>query len=340
MSDTKKKLTQKDVAELAGVSQAIVSHVVNETDKAIPEATRQRVLKAMEELSYIPNKAARSLRGQKTYAIACIVPDITNAFFPAFLRGIQSVADSHDYDLIIYDSNTSDTKELHYARTLGCGHVDGAIAVLFHRDQRIVADLLDKGIQLVTLEQGCPEPDRWPHDLVYVDDISAARKAVSYLIKLGHSRIGILSGTAGTPPHRNRLMGYCQALADHDISFNDLYVRNGDYTENGGYLEMQALLALPVRPSALFAANDLMAIGAMLAVQKEGLRVPQDIAIIGFDDIPAAKLVNPRLTTVAQFQDQIGQQAAAMLFDRLCGQVAGQPRCVEMPFEIVIREST
>jgi len=340
MSDSKKKLTQKDVAELAGVSQAIVSHVVNETDKAIPEATRQRVLKAMDELSYIPNKAARSLRGQKSYAIACIVPDITNAFFPAFLRGIQSVADSHDYDLIIYDSNTSDVKELHYVRTLGCGHVDGAVAVLFHRDQRIVADLLDKGIHLVTLEQGCPEPDCWLHDVVYVDDINAARKAVSYLIQLGHARIGILSGTAGTPPYRNRLLGYSQALADHGLSFDDLYVRNGDYTEKGGYLEMQALLDLPVKPSALFAANDLMAIGAMLAVQNEGLRVPQDIAIIGFDDIPAAKLVNPRLTTVAQFQDQIGQQAAAILFDRLCGQVSGQPRCVEMPFEIVIREST
>ena len=340
MTDSKKKLTQKDVAGLAGVSQAIVSHVVNETDKAIPEATRQRVLKAMDELGYMPNKAARSLRGQKSYAIACIVPDITNAFFPAFLRGIQSVADPHDYDLIIYDSNTSDAKELHYARTLGCGHVDGAIAVLFHRDEQVVAGLLDKSFHLVTLEQGCPEPGTFLHDVVYVDDVSAARKSVAYLIQLGHTRIGILSGTTGTPPQRNRLNGYRQELADHDLIFDDNYVRNGDYTENGGYAEMQAFLALPVRPSAVFAANDLMAIGAMLAAQNEGLRVPQDIAIMGFDDIPAARLVHPKLTTVAQFQDKIGQRAAELLFERISGQAPEQAQYVEMPFEIIIREST
>jgi LacI family transcriptional regulator len=340
MADSKKKLTQKDVAGLAGVSQAIVSHVVNETDKAIPEATRQRVLKAMDELGYTPNRAARSLRAQKNYSIACIIPDITNAFFPPFLRGIQFVADPHDYDLIIYDSYTSEAKELRYVRSLGCRHVDGAVAVLFHRNAQMINDLLDQGFHLVTLEQGRPQPDTFQHDVVYVDDVSAARKAVTYLIQLGHTRIGILSGTDGTPPQRNRLKGYRQALADHGLIFDDIYVRNGDYTENGGYAEMQALLAVPVRPSAVFAANDLMAIGAMLAAQNDGLRVPEDIAVMGFDDIPAARLVHPTLTTIAQFQDKIGQRAAELLFDRISGKAPEQAQTVEMPFEIIIREST
>lgn len=333
-------MTQKDVARIAGVSQAIVSHVVNDTDKAIPEATRQRVLKAMEELGYTPNKAARCLRAQKSYSIACIIPDITNAFYPPFLRGIQSVADLHDYDLIICDLHTSETKELHSMRTLGCGHVDGAIAALFHRDGQMINGLLDKGFRLVTLERGRPEPGTRLHDVVYVDDVSASNTAVTYLIQHGHTRIGMLSGTEGTPPQRNRLKGYRQALVDHDLIINEAYISNGDYTENGGYAEMQALLALPVRPSAVFASNDLMAIGAMLAVQNEGLQVPQDIAIMGFDDILAARLVHPQLTTVAQFQDQIGQRAAQLLFERLCGNALEEVQFIEMPFEIIVRELT
>ena len=340
MANSKKKLTQKDVARLAGVSQAIVSHVVNETDKAIPEKTRQRVLKAMDELGYTPNKAARSLRAQKSYSIACIVPDITNAFFPPFLRGIQSIADLHNYDLIIYDSHTSEDKEKHYVRTLGCGHVDGAVASLFHRDTQIITDLADRGFHLVTMERGRPDAETRPHDVVYVDDVSASRAAVAYLIELGHRRIGILSGIEGTPPQRNRLKGYRQELGDHGLNFDQRYVRNGDYTEEGGYAEMSALLRLPERPSAVFAANDLMAIGAMLAVQGDGLQIPEDIAIMGFDDIPAARLVTPRLTTVRQFQDQIGQRAAALLFDRLRGNAPQAPQFVEMPFKIVVREST
>jgi LacI family transcriptional regulator len=339
MNDPKKRLTQKDVAQAAGVSQAIVSHVVNQTDKAIPEATRQRVLQAMDELGYTPNKAARSLRAQKSYAIACIVPDITNAFFPAFLRGIQSVSETHEYDLIIYDSHTSASKELHYVRSLGCGHVDGAVAVLFHRDERVVADLLEQGLQLVTFEDGKPEPGSRLHDVIYVDNVSAARAAVDYLIERGHTHIGMLAGTEGTPPQRRRLQGYREALSDHGLAYQDVFVRNGDYTEQGGYAEMQRLLSLAERPSALFAANDLMAIGAMLAVQDAGLRIPQDMAIMGFDDIPAAYLVHPRLTTVRQFQEKAGQQAAKLLFERLCGEAAAEVQFIEMPVEIVVRES-
>jgi LacI family transcriptional regulator len=335
-----KKLTQKDVAKLAGVSQAIVSHVVNNTSKVIPEQTRQRVITAMDELGYTPNKAARSLRAQKSFAIACIVPDITNAFFPAFLRGIQSVADFHDYDLIIYDSNTSAAKELHYARALGSGHVDGAVAVLFNRDDEVVTDLIAQGIHIVSFEGTRPKPGTRQHDVVYIDNISAAQAAVAYLIKHGHTRIGMLTGTEGTPPQRRRLQGYRQTLSKHNLCFDETLVRNGNYTEKTGFAEMVALLSLPEKPTAVFAANDLMAIGAMFAVQNAGLRVPEDIAIIGFDDIPAASLVRPRLTTVRQFQEKTGQQSAELLFSRLSGDVTDQVQFIEMPFEIVEREST
>jgi len=339
MAEFKSKLTQKDVARSAGVSQAVVSHVINQTDKAIPQETRQRVLDAIEELGYTPNKAARSLRGQKTYAIACIIPDITNAFFPAFLRGIQQVADQHHYDLIIYDSQRSAEKERRYLCSLTGGHVDGAVALLFYVDRGILPKLLEKGLQLVTFEAGVQPKNEGGHDQVYVDNVQAAYAAVDYLIKRKHTRIGILAGTKGTPPQRSRLAGYEQALTAGGLAVNEAFIRWGDYTETGGCAEMKSILALPERPTAVFAANDLMAIGAMQAVQKAGLRVPQDMAIMGFDDIPAARLVNPPLTTVTQFEEEIGKQAAELLFERITGVAPGGARSVEMPFEIVVRES-
>lgn len=340
MADPHKKLTQKEVARLAGVSQAIVSHVVNQTDKAIPEGTRQRVMDAMEQLGYTPNKAARSLRTQKSYTIACIVPDLTNVFFPPFLRGVQSVADLHDYDLIIYDSHTSAVKERRYVKSLCCGHVDGAVASLFHRDQGLIDAMLARGVHLVTMERGCPQPGTRLHDVVYVDDVAASRAALAYLLQLGHTRIAMLAGTRGTPPRQGRLAGYRQELTAHALDVDENYIRSGDYSEESGYAEMQALLSMADRPSAVFAANDLMAVGAMSAAQNQGLRIPQDVAIMGFDDIPAARLVRPALTTVRQFQDRIGQRAASLLFDRLCGKELQEVRFVEMPFEIVVREST
>jgi LacI family transcriptional regulator len=340
MVNSYKKLTQKEVARLAGVSQAIVSHVVNQTGKSIPEETRQRVLDAMEELGYTPNKAARSLRTQKTYTIACIVPDLTNTFFPPFLRGVQSVADLHDYDLIIYDSHTSAVKERRYVKSLSCGQVDGAVASLFHRDPGLVEAMLARGVHLVTMERGRPQPGNRQHDVVYVDDVAASRAAVTHLLQLGHTRIAMLAGTQGTPPRKSRLAGYRQELAAHALNIDENYIRNGDFTEESGYAEMQVLLSMPDQPSAVFAVNDLMAVGAMSAAQNQGLRIPQDIAFIGFDDIPAARLVRPALTTVRQFQDQIGHQAASLLFDRLGGKAPQEVQFVEMPFEIIMREST
>jgi DNA-binding LacI/PurR family transcriptional regulator len=150
----------------------------------------------------------------------------------------------------------------------------------------------------------------------------------------------MLAGTQGTPPRKSRLAGYRQELVAHALNVDENYIRSGDFSEESGYAEMQALLSMPDRPSAVFAVNDLMAVGAMSAAQNQGLRIPQDIAIIGFDDIPAARLVRPALTTVRQFQDQIGHQAASLLFDRLCGKAPQEVQFVEMPFEIIVREST
>jgi DNA-binding LacI/PurR family transcriptional regulator len=166
-----------------------------------------------------------------------------------------------------------------------------------------------------------------------------AKASVSYLIGKGHARIGMIAGLKDTPPRRNRIRGYREALAENHIPLDEILIQDGDFTESGGYQGMRKLLELKSRPTAVFAANDLMALGAMVAIREAKLRIPEDIALIGIDDIPAAKLVNPPLTTSSQAQENVGRRAAEMLFERIAGAAPDKPRLVEMPFELIIRES-
>ena len=333
----KKRPTQADVAALAGVSQPAVSSVINDSDIAIPEVTRQRILNAMDELGYVRNQSARSLRTSKTHTIATIIPDIGNPYYPAFQRGIQDVTRQHDYDLILYNTDELESEEKRCLRSLEERQVDGAIVVLFHHDYEALRPLLDKGIAIVSL--GPHDVGELTLDAIYIDNATAAFKAVNYLADKGHARIGMLAGSDETPPRMSRIEGYQLALDRHHLPLDETIIRGGGFTEHGGYESMKKLLRLSPRVTAVFAANDLMAIGAIKAIREAGLAIPDDIAIVGFDDIPAASLISPPLTTVNQFTQQIGQRAAELLFERLNGTVTGNGRVVEMPFELIIRES-
>lgn len=337
---SRKRPTQADVARLAGVSQTTVSHVVNETDIKIPEETRQRILTAMDELGYVPNHLARSLRTRKTFTIASIIPDINNPFYPPFQRGIQDIADGHDYDLIMYNTDSSFSNEQRYLRSLEQGRVDGAIVVLFHHDCEALKPLLEKNIPIVAIVAGKQDVGDLPLDTLYINNSSAAMKAVSYLIERGHTRIGMIAGIEETPPRRSRISGYRQALADHHLPLDEILIQGGDFTELGGHHSMLELLKCSPLPSAVFAANDLMAIGAMATIREAGLQIPQDMAVVGFDDIPAAILMNPPLTTITQFQEQIGRRAAEMLIERINGTAPPTGRSVEMPYKLIVRQST
>lgn len=333
----KKRPTQTDVAHLAGVSQTTVSQVLNNTDIAVPTETRQRILQAMEELGYIPNITARSLRTNKTYTIAGIIPDITNPFYPAFERGIQDVAEAHAYDLIMYNTNGDLEKEQKCLRSVWQRRVDGVVAVLFNLTARDLLPLLDMNIAVVRLEATQKKAGEYPLDNLYVDNIAAADRAVSYLISKGHTRIGMVVSERG--PGKFRALGYRQALASHNIALDETLIRQADFAEKGGYQSMKALLELSPLPTAVFAANDLMAAGALMAIKQAGLHVPDDMAVIGFDNIPMAKLLTPALTTIAQRQEQLGRRAAEMLFERLSGAAPETGRCEEMPYSLIIRES-
>lgn len=334
-----RRATQADVAKLAGVSQSAVSQALNRHDSAIPEETRRRVLAAAEQLGYVPNKFAQGLRTKKTYTIASIIPDITNPYYPAFQRGIQSVTSQFNYDLIIYDTEEKEDNEKRSLLSLERAGVDGAIVTLFYLGTEHLRPLIKQNIPVVLLHSRPGPEEDLIIDWIFVDNVSMAKASVSYLIKKGHTRIGMIAGLEGTPPRQNRIRGFFEALSEHNLPMDEVLIQDGDFTEKGGYQGMNKLLKLALRPTAVFAANDLMALGAMTAIRESKLRIPEDIALIGIDDIPAAKLVYPPLTTCTQNQENIGRRAAEMLFERINGIAPDKPRLVEMPFELIIRES-
>jgi LacI family transcriptional regulator len=338
-SERRKRPTQADVAQRAGVSQAIVSYVLNERSAEVAEETRERVLQAIDDLGYVPDGAARSLRTRKTMTLALIIPDITNPFYPAMERGIQRVAEEHGYDLIVSNTDGIAEKESHALHSLLRGHVDGAVMTPFQVDHARIRAAVNAGIAIAMNIPANEELMKVGVDFVNSDTYPAARMAVEYLIERGHKRIGMIAGIPGTPPREQRVSGFIDTLRRHGLPHDDLLIRGADYREAGGYEAMIELLKLDPRPTAVFAANDLMALGAMIAIREAGLSIPNDMAIIGLDDIPAARLVHPALTTVAQHAEVIGTIAANLVISRLSGLAPSAGRFVEEPVELIVRDS-
>jgi LacI family transcriptional regulator len=331
--------TQADVARAAGVSQALVSYVLNgKMAIAVPDETRRRILDAIETLGYVPDRRAQSLRTRKTYTIACVIPDITNPFYPAFARGIQDAAEAHGYDCISYNTDGAAEREWKCLRLLQQGNVDGVVATFFHLKSPELRPLWERGIAMVRFEARRPRTIQPKLDVIYLDNQAAAHAMVSYLVDRGHRIIGMIAGDQG--PRGARVRGYRDALADRGIPFDETLIRSSGFNEEGGYRAMLDLLARAPRPTAVFAANDLIALGALVAARTADVRVPADVALAGFDDIPTARLVSPALTTVAQPAHAIGKRAAEMVLERLNGAVAETGRCEEIPYELIIREST
>ena len=254
----------------------------------------------------------------KTFTIATIIPDITDPFYPAFQRGIQDLAEQHGYDLILYNSDGSAEKERAALISVQRRGVDGLIGVFFHVTARDLLPLVEMGIYVVRLEAEPKSVGAAPLDNMLVDNRAAVRAAVKFLFAKDHRRIGMLSGSSG--PANLRVDGYRQGLAEHGIAFDPTLLRVDDFTEAGGYRAMQQLLSVSPPPDAVFAANDMMALGALLSIKDAGLRIPGDMALVGFDDIPIDRLVTPALTTVTQFQSRLGRRAAELLLEQIQGQ--------------------
>jgi LacI family transcriptional regulator len=292
---------------------------------------------AIHNLSYVPNRAAQTLRTQKSYTIAAIIPDITNPFYPAFARGIQDEAEKHGYSLVLYNSDGDARKEAECLISAQQAHADGIVGVFFHLRVRDLKPILEARLPIVRFVTTKTQTGSLPLDSLYVDNEAAVRDVVRFLVERGHRRLAIVTGDVG--PGNTRLRGFQQGLIEHHLPM-EFVVESPDFTETGGYRSVETILNYRPHPSAVFAANDLIAIGVMQGAQAAGLRVPDDLAIVGFDDIPAARYVTPALTTVAQFQEGVGQRAAAMLLEHLTSDEWIGGRSIEMPYELKLRAST
>ena len=333
----KKRATQRDVARLAGVSQAAVSMVLSGGSvPSISAQTWERITNAARELGYTPNRFAQALRTNRTMMIACLVPDITNPFYPTLMRGIQSVTDGLNYDVIAINTDGTPERERHFLDWSQQGRVDGVIGVFFTLRAKDFKPLIDAGVPVVRIESSKKRGGDIAIDDIFVDSYAAAFALTEYLIGRGHRRIAVVAGRGG--PQGVRVEGYRAALTE--AGGTPFVQIEDEFNERGGLRAAEAVLASGYAPTAIFAANDLMAIGVMQALRDRNIAIPGGIAVAGFDDISAARLVTPSLTTVAQFQGDIGVKAAQILMERLRGSNRGAGTALEMPFGLIERGST
>jgi DNA-binding LacI/PurR family transcriptional regulator len=337
----RKSATMNDVAKLAHVSQSTVSRVLSGKAEPIPigEETRQRVLDAVAQLKYQPNLHAGSLRGQKTFMVAIMIADITNPFYHSIVRTIQDYAHAQNYDVMIANSDHTRDGEMHFVESVIRRPVDGIVMVPYHLDDNDLDELIERtGSAVVAVGQHLSHPQV---DITYGNDEQATYDVVTWLHEAkGHSQIGFIGVTERFPAGARRRRGFEQALQTAKLTMLPGYEQVGDWSPESGFRAMQALLSLPSPPTAVFVCNDMMAIGALQAIKQAGLRIPEDIAIVGFDNIPAASWVYPRLTTIAQYPDKMGEHLSKAVFERINGDYNGPSRRIEIPLNFIEREST
>jgi len=331
--------TLEEVAKLAGVSRSTVSRVVNDQPNVRPEV-RERVWQVAREVGYQPHAAARSLVTSRTHVIGMVIPEavttlFSDPFFSLLLRGATDACNSHQYQLMLSLLTANADRQEIYQRILRSGYLDGAIVASASLDDPLISDLLRDRIPFVSVGR---HPNK-PVHYVDADNVSGARMAVEHLIRLGHRRIATITGPLDMIAGQERLSGYRQALEARGIPVEEELIVEGDFTEASGTAGMQRLL--PVSPSAVFVASDMMAIGALRSLRQADRQVPQDIALVGFDDIPIASAIVPALTTVRQPIERMGSMAVEVLLSVLedsSGEEALAQRIV-LPTELVIRAS-
>lgn len=326
--------TINDVAKRAGVSKTTVSHVINNT-RFVEEETRQRVLQAIAELGYRPSTVARSLTTNRTETIGVIVSDASNYFFGEVLLGIEDVLRPANYGLIVCNTAEILEREAHYLDLLLRQRVDGIIAAATSQRWDILAQAEVQHMPVVFMDRSFEDLNG---PFVGVNNKRGAYLGVRHLIECGHRQIGILAGFQRLSTMRERLAGFRQALQEHDIPLPEKWVVTSPLSIEAGREAMRQILSLPERPTAVFLNNNLLSLGALLAIKELGLRCPEDIALVGFDDHPWAAVSGPPLTVVRQPAQQLGQVAAQMLLDLINGEQPPESRVI-LDCEVISRQS-
>jgi LacI family transcriptional regulator len=334
--------TLEEIAALVGVSRSTVSRVINDQPNVDVE-TRARVWQVVREHDFHPNSAARTLARRRSQIIGLIIPQafsavFTDPYFPPLIQCISTACEERGYYLML--SFVSQRSDEAFGRLVRAGHLDGLIVATALNDDAFVSRLTAQHFPFVVI-------GRSPHPAevttVDADNVRGASMAAWHLARLGYTRIATITGPFTTTAALDRRDGFLNGLRDAGLSLHDHYLQEGDWTESGGRQAMLALLQLPARPQAVFVASDAMAIGALKAIRSAGLTVPDDVALVGFDDVPLASAVEPPLTTVRQPIDKLGFMAATVLLDQLEagpeGKATAEGQHIVLPTELVIRES-
>ncbi len=323
-----------DVAERAGVSKSTVSRVLQGAGERVSAETQALVWQAIRELGYERNAVASSLRTERTFMVMLVTPDITNPFWPEVARGLQDTVEPAHYSVVLANSDWDVEREKHFLQTLRRNRFD---ALVINPTAVSNADLLALHIPTVVLGVGNSFPD---FDVVGSDSRRGALEAFNYLYVLGHRRIGCIWGQHRAGWAQSRLDGYLDFQRQHSLPHDERLLVEAPFDRAGGHWAMRQLLALPERPTAVFAANDILAIGALEAAREAGLNLPGDLSIIGMDDIYAAAMTTPPLTTMAKSKYETGRWAAQYVLERLAGQAPESGRRRALPCQLVVRGTT
>lgn len=338
MGKTKTRITIADVAAAAGVHPSTVSRVLSaDGSSSIATATAHRVTQAADRLGYRPSALARSLRLRRTLTLGMLVPDITNPFFSSIIKGAEDAARLRGYNLILCNTEDLPEREASYLAVLRERQVDGLLIASSRMGNATIAGLRRDRFPFVLLNRTA----RAAGDLaVLVDNKAGAESAVTHLAAFGHRHVAHIAGPSTTTTGAERWAGFTAAARAHGLATDRrLLIEADGFSEAAGYTATRELLARGTVLTALFAANDLIAIGALTAIREAGLRVPQDISIVGFNDIPLAGLLEPALTTVRVPQLEMGHRAAELLVARLEGRQDGPGRII-LPTTLIARASS
>jgi DNA-binding LacI/PurR family transcriptional regulator len=329
-----RRVNIKDVAQRAGVSISTVSRTLNNTDYPVRPETRKRVLDAAKELGFRPNDLARGLISSKSRTIGLIIPDISNPYYPELSLGVESTAAKHGYSVVFCNTGRSVEKLEEYVDVLLQKRADGIILAGGGTQSKQASQVLtdfDLAVALVG-RHNLPFPS------VQINNRKAAKEATDHLLELGHRRVAFISGPLNLTSVQDRLIGYREALEEHGLEPDDRLVREGNFEARSGYSAAMTLLQGEPRPTAIFAANDRMAISVISAAIDLGLNVPRDLSVVGFDDTILASQIRPALTTVAVPAYEMGTSAVELLLSTLAGKEC--PQTVWLSAELIVRQST
>ena len=327
--------TMKQVAEKSGVSTTTVSHVINGT-RLVSTDARDRVLQVIKDLHYIPSAVARSLKNDKTHTLGMLVPNSSNPYFAELIQGIEDTCFMLGYNIILCNSYDDLKKQVDYIRVLLEKRIDGLILVSSGSDRELTKLLLSEKTPKVLVDR---EVTGMSADFVETDHEHGGYLATKYLTDLGHRAIACVAGPKNVLSSSARVEGYKRALREAKIKPNADWVVYSDFTSKGGFSAFQKLIALPEMPTAIFASNDLMAIGGICAASQGGKRIPEDLSVIGYDDIALASFCNPPLTTIVQPKHELGVITARVLVARINDKNLPLRREILEP-SLVIRQST